>query len=72
MVGSVVQQPSADGATNQERAFNQYVMPEIDVLYRVAMSITRNQADAQDLVQDTLLRAYRGAMQTLSSSTWQR
>jgi len=29
------------------------------VLYRVANSITRNPIDAQDLVQDTLLRAYR-------------
>lgn len=34
-------------------------MPELDVLYRVAMSITRNRADAEDVVQDTLLRAYR-------------
>ncbi len=28
-------------------------------MYRVAMSLTRNSADAEDLVQDTLLRAYR-------------
>jgi RNA polymerase sigma-70 factor, ECF subfamily len=35
------------------------VLPEVDVLYRVALSLTRNDADAQDLVQDTLLRAYR-------------
>lgn len=34
-------------------------MPELDVLYRVAYSITRNKADAEDLVQDTLLRSYR-------------
>ena len=39
--------------------FSTYVLPELDVLYRVAMSITRNRADAEDLVQDTLLRAYR-------------
>jgi RNA polymerase sigma-70 factor (ECF subfamily) len=40
-------------------AFTRYVVPELDVLYRVALSLTRHPADAQDLVQDTLLRAYR-------------
>ena len=40
-------------------AFEQHVLPEIAVLLRVATSITRNHAEAEDLVQDTLLRAYR-------------
>ena len=39
--------------------FDEYVLPEVDVMYRVAMSLTRNSADAEDLVQDALLRAYR-------------
>ncbi|MGH9014458.1 MAG: RNA polymerase sigma factor [Acidimicrobiia bacterium] len=39
--------------------FQEQVVPEIDVLYRVGLSITRSHADAEDLVQDTLLRAYR-------------
>lgn len=43
----------------QDARFNEYVVPELEVLYRVAYSITRNKADAEDLVQDTLLRAYR-------------
>ena len=34
--------------------------PEVEVLLRVAHSLTRNHAEAEDLVQDTLLRAYRG------------
>lgn len=34
-------------------------MPELEVLMRVARSITGNPTDADDLVQDTLLRAYR-------------
>ena len=46
-------------ATDTEGAFEQYVLPELDVLYRTAWSLTRSDADAQDLVQDTLLRAYR-------------
>jgi len=42
-----------------EDGFSRYVMPELDVLMRVARSITGNPTDADDLVQDTLLRAYR-------------
>ena len=41
-------------------AFERFVLPEIDLLLRVARSLTRNAAEAEDLVQDTLLRAYRG------------
>ena len=40
-------------------AFDVYVVPEIPVLYRVALSLARQPADAEDLVQDTLVRAYR-------------
>ncbi len=47
------------GPVGQDARFNEYVVPELEVLYRVAYSITRNKADAEDLVQDTLLRAYR-------------
>ena len=48
------------GARGPDAAFQEHVVPEIGVLYRVALSITRSPADAEDLVQDTLLRAYRG------------
>ncbi|MHB8670618.1 MAG: RNA polymerase sigma factor [Acidimicrobiales bacterium] len=41
-------------------AFQRHVVPEMDLLLRVANSITRRPVDAEDLVQDTLLRAYRG------------
>ncbi|RRO20777.1 sigma-70 family RNA polymerase sigma factor [Saccharopolyspora rhizosphaerae] len=40
--------------------FDRYVVPEIPLLLRVARSLTDQPADAEDLVQDTLLRAYRG------------
>jgi RNA polymerase sigma-70 factor (ECF subfamily) len=43
-----------------DTAFERYVLPEIEVLLRVAHSLTRNHAEAEDLVQDTLIRAYRG------------
>jgi RNA polymerase sigma-70 factor (ECF subfamily) len=42
-----------------QAAFARHVLPEVDVLYRVARSMTRHDADAEDLVQDTMLRAFR-------------
>ena len=45
--------------TETHAAFDEYVVPELDVLYRTAWSLTRSDFEAQDLVQDTLLRAYR-------------
>lgn len=46
-------------ARTRHEAFAVYVVPEIEVLYRVARSLTGQAADAEDLVQDTLLRAFR-------------
>lgn len=48
-----------DSPAAADAAFEKYVLPELDVMLRVATSITRNPTDAEDLVQDTLLRAYR-------------
>jgi RNA polymerase sigma-70 factor, ECF subfamily len=45
----------ADRATFAEQA-----LPFAPQLYSAALRMTRNQADAEDLVQDTYLRAYRG------------
>lgn len=49
---------SGKSAPAADQAFERYVVPELDVLLRVAMSLTRNSSDAEDLVQDTLVRAY--------------
>jgi len=54
-----VQPVEAAGHEARSAAFAQYVVPELEVLARVATSITRRPADAEDLVQDTLLRAYQ-------------
>ncbi|MER6014013.1 RNA polymerase sigma factor [Streptomyces bluensis] len=43
----------------RDKAFAKFVLPEVDVLLRVAMTLTAQPADAEDLVQETLLRAYR-------------
>ncbi len=45
--------------SRSDQAFAEFVVPEIEVLLRVARSLTGRAADAEDLVQDTLLRAYR-------------
>jgi RNA polymerase sigma-70 factor (ECF subfamily) len=40
--------------------FAELAMPYMDGLYSAAVRMTRNRADAEDLVQETYLRAYRG------------
>lgn len=52
---------SASARDDQPRqeAFERHVVPELGVLLHVARTMTPSDADAEDLVQDTLLRAYR-------------
>lgn len=40
-------------------AFEKEAIPWIDDVYRFALSLTRDESDADDVVQDTYLRAYR-------------
>ncbi|MEM7096431.1 MAG: sigma-70 family RNA polymerase sigma factor [Actinomycetota bacterium] len=46
-------------SSDADDGFTKYVLPELEVLMRVARSITGNPTDADDLVQDTLMRAYK-------------
>jgi RNA polymerase sigma-70 factor (ECF subfamily) len=39
--------------------FEQQVLPHLDAAYNLARWLTRNDQDAQDVVQDSALRAYR-------------
>jgi RNA polymerase sigma-70 factor, ECF subfamily len=52
-------QAATDDAALRER-FERDVLPLLPSLYGAAMRMTRNPTDAEDLVQDTYLRAYRG------------
>src|SRR5579863_1335565 len=40
--------------------FTELAMEHMPALYTAAMRMTRNRADAEDLVQETYLKAYRG------------
>lgn len=48
-------------ATDAEaaRQFNELALPHLDVVYRVAVKLSGKAAEADDLVQETFLRAYR-------------
>lgn len=40
--------------------FERDVVPQLEPLYRQALRISRNHADAEDLVQDTMVKAFAG------------
>jgi len=44
---------------DDKRRFQEEALPLLDSLYAGALRMTRNPADAEDLVQETMLRAYR-------------
>jgi RNA polymerase sigma-70 factor, ECF subfamily len=56
---SVAQTAATDEEALRER-FERDVLPLLPSLYGAALRLTRNPADAEDLVQETYLRAFRG------------
>ena len=44
---------------NKDQRFQEQIVPEIELLYRIAWNLTRSSTDAEDLVQETLLKAYK-------------
>lgn len=47
------------GDAERDAAFERDALPWLDDVYRFALSLTRDEADADDVVQETFLRAYR-------------
>ena len=56
-VGGVEARSASDVA--RDAAFERDALPWLDDVYRFALSLTREESDADDVVQETFLRAYR-------------
>ncbi len=48
-----------DQQTDTETKFEKLVLPELEIMYRTAWLYTRSKSEAEDLVQETLLKAYK-------------
>ena len=53
--------PKRQGLLEVSRAFEAEALASLDSLYRAALRLTRVRADAEDLVQETYLKAFRAA-----------
>lgn len=58
MLASPIESPAASTA-QRDAEFAREALPWLDDVYRFALSLTRDEADADDVVQETFLRAYR-------------
>jgi RNA polymerase sigma-70 factor, ECF subfamily len=56
-------QPGASEPPRPDAAFEQAALAHLDSLYGTALRLTRRPSDAEDLVQDTYLKAFRSAHQ---------
>ena len=59
---------TADTVSDPRREFEEQAIPYMDQLYAAAMRMTRNPADAADLVQETFVKAY-GSWATFTQGT---
>lgn len=50
---------TSEKTATERRLFEAEARPHLDTLYSTALRLTRSPVDAEDLVQDTLVRAYR-------------
>lgn len=48
-----------EDSLKMEQEFSETALPELNLLFRVALRLTRDEKDAEDLVQETYLKAYR-------------
>lgn len=46
-------------AVKKRREFEAQALPHMDALYRTALRMTKNEKDAEDLVQEAFVKAYR-------------
>jgi RNA polymerase sigma-70 factor (ECF subfamily) len=50
---------TADQTSEKQRAFEKEALPHTELLYNYALRMTNNPEDADDLLQETFLKAYR-------------
>ena len=50
---------SKAASVQKRKAFEKEALPHMDALLRTALRMTKNQNDAEDLVQETMVKAYR-------------
>jgi RNA polymerase sigma-70 factor (ECF subfamily) len=62
-VGNGAGENRASGGAEADRAFENEALSYLDALYGTALRLTRRPQDAEDLVQDTFLKAFRASAQ---------
>ncbi len=50
---------SLKGQPQKRKQYEVEALPHMDALLRTALRMTKNQSDAEDLVQETMVKAYR-------------
>ncbi len=58
MTGDEIDEPTTEAERPLGELFEEQALPFIDQLYAAALRMTKNPADAQDLVQETFVKAY--------------
>ena len=43
----------------KQRSFEEEALPHLDAVYRVALRLSGNETQAEDLTQETMMKAYR-------------
>src|SRR5438105_6972338 len=71
MVSTQREETPLQGAEERER-FEQALLPHLDAAYNLARWLTRNDHDAEDLVQEAYLRAFKffGGFQGTDARAW--
>ncbi|HKW41796.1 MAG TPA: sigma-70 family RNA polymerase sigma factor [Gemmatimonadales bacterium] len=60
MPAATLDPPLSDESEARRASFEREALIHLDAVYRAALRLARDAADADDLVQETMLRAYRG------------
>src|ERR1700761_857758 len=61
--------PNEDAGDDSRARFERDVLPQLSQLYPAALRMTRNPVDAEDLVQETSVKAYAAVPQSRPGTT---